>query len=78
MLRTCEIYIYIEEHKILFKAKKSQLLHFTNSITSKDPQLFMNDCSIIPNVDTCSHLSNTISIKSGEILAMEMQLMIFI
>ena len=46
MLRTCEI--YADEHKILFNAKKSQLLHFTKSSTSKDPQLFMNDGSIIP------------------------------
>ena len=41
MLRTCEI--YAEEHTILFNAKKSQLLHFTKSSTSKDRQLFMND-----------------------------------
>ena len=34
MLRTCEI--YAEEHKILFNAKKSQLLHYTKSSTSKD------------------------------------------
>ena len=33
MLRTCEI--YADEHKILFNAKKSQLLHFTKSSTSK-------------------------------------------
>ena len=49
MLRTCEI--YADEHKILFNAKKSQLLHFTKSSKSKDPQLFMNDGSIIPYVD---------------------------
>ena len=46
MLTTCGI--YADEHKILFNAKKSQLLHFTKSSTSKDPQLFMNDGSIIP------------------------------
>ena len=68
MLRTCEI--YAEEHKILFNARKSQLLHFTKSSKSKDPKLFMNDGSIIPNVDTCNHLGNTISIK--------LDLMIFI
>ena len=56
MLRTCEI--YAEEHSILFNAKKSQLLHFTKSSTSKVPQLFMNDGSIIPYVDTCNHLGN--------------------
>ena len=66
MLRTCEI--YAEEHKILFNAKKSQLLHFTKSSKSKDPQLFMNDGSIIPYVDTCNHLGNTISIKSDKII----------
>ena len=66
MLRTCEI--YAEEHKILFNAKKSQLLHFTKSSTSKDRQLFMNDGSIIPYVDTCNHLGNTISIKSDKII----------
>ena len=36
MLRTCEI--YADEHKILFNAKKSQLLHFTKSSTSKDTE----------------------------------------
>ena len=66
MLRTCEI--YAEEHKILFNAKKSQLLHFTKSSKSKDPQLFMNDGSIILFVDTCNHLGNTISIKSDKII----------
>ena len=66
MLRTCEI--YPDEHKILFNAKKSQSLHFTKSSTSKDPQLFMNDGSIIPYVDTCNHLGNTISIKSDKII----------
>ena len=66
MLRTCEI--YAEEHKILFNAKKSQLLHFTKSSKSKDPQLFMNDGSIIPYVDTFNHLGNTISIKSDKII----------
>ena len=66
MLRTCEI--YADEHKILFNAKKSQLLHFTKSSTSKDPQLFMNDGSIIPYVDTCNHLGNTISIKSDKVI----------
>ena len=64
MLRTCEI--YADEHKILFNAKKSQLLHFTKTSTSKDPQLFMNDGSIIPYLDTCNHLGNTISIKSDK------------
>ena len=52
MLRTCEL--YAEEHKILFNAKKSQLLHFTKSSKSKDPQLFMNDGSIIPGL--CRYL----------------------
>ena len=66
MLRTCEI--YAEEHKILLMLKKSQLLHFTKSSKSKDPQLFMNDGSIIPYVDTCNHLGYTISIKSDEII----------
>ena len=66
MLRTCEI--YAEEHKILFKAKKSQLLHFTKSTKSKDPQLFMNVGRLIPYVDTCNHLGNTISIKSDKII----------
>ena len=61
MLRTCEI--YAEEHKILFNAKKSQLLHFPKSSKSKDPQLFMSDASIIPYVDICNYLGNTISIK---------------
>ena len=66
MLRTCKI--YAEEHKILFNAKTSQLLHFTKSSKSKDSQLFMNDGSIIPYVDTCNHLGNTISIKSNTII----------
>ena len=66
MLRTCEI--YADKHKILFNAKKSQLLHFTKSSTSKDPQLFMNDGSITPYVDTCNHLGNTISIKSDKVI----------
>ena len=66
MLRTCEI--YADEHKILFNAKKSQLLHFTKSGTSKDPQLFMNDGSIIPYVDTCNHLGNTTSIKFDKVI----------
>ena len=57
-----------EEHKMLFNAKKSQLLHFTKSSKSKDPQLFMNDGSIIPYVDSCNHLGNTISIKSDKII----------
>ena len=43
MLRTCEI--YAEKHKILFTAKKSQLIHFTKSNKYKDPKLFMNDGS---------------------------------
>ena len=59
ILRTCEI--YAEKHKILFNAEKSQLLHFNKSSKFNDPQLFMNDSSIIPYVDTCSHLSNSIS-----------------
>ena len=66
MLRTCEI--YAEEHKILFNAKKSQLLHFTKSSKFNYPQLFMNDGSIILYVDTCNHLGNTISIKSDKII----------
>ena len=66
MIRTCEI--YVEEHKILFNAKESQLLHFTKSSKSKDPQLFRNDGSIIPYVDTCNHLGNTISIQSDKII----------
>ena len=66
MLRKCEI--YADEHKILFNAKKNQLLHFTKSSTSKDHQLFMNDGSIIPYVDTCNHLGNTISIKSDKVI----------
>ena len=66
MLRTCEI--YAKEHKILFNGKKSQLLHFTKYSKSKDPQLFMNDGSIIHYVDTCNHLSNTIGIKSDKII----------
>ena len=66
MLRTCEI--CAEAHKILFNAKKSQLLHFTKPSKSKDPRLFMNDGSIIPYVDTCNHLGNTISIKSDKII----------
>ena len=65
-LRTCEI--YANKHKILFNAKKSQLLHFTKSSTSKDPQLFMKDGSIIPYVNTCNHLGNTISIKSDKVI----------
>ena len=50
MLRTCEI--YADEHKILFNAKNSQLLHFTKSSKSKDLQSFMNEGSIIPYGDT--------------------------
>ena len=42
------------------------MLHFTNSSTSKDLQLFMNDDGIIPYVDNCNHLGNTISIKSDK------------
>ena len=34
----------------------------------KDPQLFMNDGSIIPYVDTCNHLGNTISLKSRKVI----------
>ena len=48
--------------------RKSQLLHFTKSIKSKDLQLFINDVSILLYVDTCSHLGNTISIKSNKII----------
>ena len=66
MLRTCET--YAEEHNILLNAKKNQLLHFTKSSKSKDPQLFMNDGSISPCVDTCNHLGNTMSIKSDKII----------
>ena len=66
MLRTCEF--YAEEHKILFNAKNSQLLYFTKSSKSKDPHLFMNDGRLIPYVDTCNHLGNTISIKSDKII----------
>ena len=66
MLQTYEI--YAEEHKILFNTKKSQLLRFTKSSKSKDPQLFMNDGSIMPYVDTYNHLGNTISIKSDKII----------
>ena len=60
MLKTCEI--YADQHKILFNAKKSQLLLFNKSSTSKYLQLCMNDGSIIPYVDTCIYLGNTISI----------------
>ena len=66
MLRTCEI--YADEHKILINAKMSQLLHFIKSSKSKDPQLFMNNGSIIPYLDTCNHLGNTISIKSYKVI----------
>ena len=66
MLQTCET--YAEEHTILFNAKKSHLLYFTKSSTSKDSQLFMNDGSIISYVDTFNHLGNTISIKSEELI----------
>ena len=66
MLRTYEI--YSDKHTILFNAKNSQWLHFTKHRTSKDPQLFMNDGSIMLYVDTCNHLENTISIKSDKII----------
>ena len=60
--------IYTDERKILFNAKKSHLLHFTKSSKSKDSQLSMNDGSIIPYVDTCNHLGNTISVKSDKVI----------
>ena len=43
-------------------------MHFIKSSKSKDSQLFMNDGSIIPYVDTCNHLGNTVSIKSDKII----------
>ena len=52
----------------MFNVKQSQFLHFAKSSTSKDPQLFMNDGNIIPYVDTCNHLGNTISIKSDKVI----------
>ena len=57
--KTCEL--YANEHKILFNAKQSQVLHFTYPL-----QLIMNDGSIIPDVDTCNYLGNTISTKSDK------------
>ena len=47
------------------KLKKVVVFH---RHSSKNPQCFMNDGSIIPYVDTCNHLGNTISIKSDKII----------
>ena len=65
--------MYADDHKILFNAEKSQLLHFTKSNTSKNPQLFMNDGSIIPYgimymSMTCGNHRNSISMESDKVI----------
>ena len=56
MLKICERYI------INFNASKSQLLCFNTSTCtkSKDIKVYMRDGSVIPYLDKCTHLGNTI------------------
>ena len=63
MLKTCE---YFEiKHKIVFNAKKSQILTFDRkSRTSVRPILEMKSGKEIPYVTDCNHLGNISSTKS--------------
>ena len=53
-------------NKIHFKFSKSQLLCFnTSSCTkSKDIKVYMRDGSVIPYLDTCTHLGNILYLIS--------------
>ena len=63
MLKTCEYYAI--KHKIVFNAKKIQILTFDpKSRTSVKPILKMKNGEEIPYVTECNHLGNILSATS--------------
>ena len=66
MLKICER--YADKYKIHFNASKSQLLCFNTSTCtkSKDIKVYMRDGSVIPYLDTCTHLGNNILCTSDK------------
>ena len=67
MLNICER--YANDKKITFNASKSQLLHFSkknNPLHNKKPILRMKHGQIIPYVEKCIHLGNTLNSSSIE------------
>ena len=71
MLNTCDYYAI--KHKIVFHAKKSQILTFDHkSRTSVKPILKIKNSEEILNVTECNHLGNILSTTS-EFLLLTMQ-----
>ena len=67
MLNICER--YANDKKIIFNASKSQLLHFSKKndpLHNKKPILRMKHGQIIPYVEKCIHLGNTLNSSSIE------------
>ena len=67
MLNICER--YANDKKITFNASKSQLLHFRmkdDPLHIKKPILRMKHGQIIPYVEKCIHLGNTLNLSSIE------------
>ena len=58
MLKICER--YADKYKIHFNGSKSQLLCYNTSACTKikDIKVYMRDVSVIPFLDTCTHLGN--------------------
>ena len=67
MLNICER--FANDNKILFNASKSQLLYFSKKddpMHVKRPILRMSHDQMVPNVEKCIHLGNTLSTSSTE------------
>ena len=55
---------YANENKILFNARKSQILYFSKNEVSGNamkPMLCMNNGQLIPYIEKCIHLGTTLS-----------------
>ena len=68
MLKICER--YADKYKIHFNASKSQLLCFNTSTCtkSKDIKVYMRDGSVIPYLDTCTHLGNILCTSDKHVM----------
>ena len=68
MLKICER--YADKYKIHFNASKSQLLCFNASTCTKnkDIKVYMRDGSVIPYLDTCTHLGNILCASDKHVM----------
>ena len=68
MLKICER--YADKYKIHFNASKNQLLCFNTSTCtkSKNIKVYMRDGSVIPYLDTCTHLGNILCTSDKHVM----------